>query len=105
MKQRRFAEQTKEEKNCRMVRRRPDLQNKERLVRTDLSVNLTVYLAIHVLGRLGGAQEDCCPQRFKWELEHRKLLLPYGCSQRNKGGRVVLGRTSVLCYTGWILCD
>jgi hypothetical protein len=31
------AEQTEEEKNCRTVRRRPDLQNKERLVRIDLS--------------------------------------------------------------------
>jgi hypothetical protein len=53
--------------------RRPDLQNKERLVRNDLSVKLNVYLAINILGRLGGAREDCCPQRFKWELEHRKL--------------------------------
>jgi hypothetical protein len=33
-----LAEQTEEEKNCRTVRRRPDLQNKERLVRIDLSV-------------------------------------------------------------------
>jgi hypothetical protein len=32
---------------------------------------------------LGGAREDWCPQRFKWELEHRKLLLPSSCSQRN----------------------
>jgi hypothetical protein len=31
------AEQTVEEKNCRIVRRRPDLQNKERLLRIDLS--------------------------------------------------------------------
>jgi hypothetical protein len=67
------AEQTEEEKSSRTVCRRPDLQNKERLVRTDLSVKLTVYLAIHILGRLGGAWEDCCPQRFKWKLEHRKL--------------------------------
>jgi hypothetical protein len=55
------AEQTEEEKSSRTVCRRPYLQNKERLVRTDLSVKLTVYLAIHVLGRLGGAREDCCP--------------------------------------------
>jgi hypothetical protein len=71
--QSRPAEQTEEEKNCRTVRRRPVLQNKERLVRIDLSVKLIVYLFIHILGRLGGAREDCCPQRFKWELEHRKL--------------------------------
>jgi hypothetical protein len=67
------AEQTEEEKSSRTVCRRPDLQNKERLVRTDLSVKLNVYLAIYILGRLGGAWEDCCPQRFKWKLEHRKL--------------------------------
>jgi hypothetical protein len=35
--QRRPVEQTKEEKNCRTDRRRLDLQNKERLVRIDLS--------------------------------------------------------------------
>jgi hypothetical protein len=68
-----LAEQTEEEKSSRTVCRRPDLQNKERLVRTDLSLKLIVYLAIHKQGRLGGAREDCCPQRFKWELEHRKL--------------------------------
>jgi hypothetical protein len=67
------AEQTEEEKSSRTVYRRPDLQNKERLVRTDLSIKLNVYLAINMLGRLGGAREDCCPQRFKWELEHMKL--------------------------------
>ena len=67
------AEQTEEEKSSRTVCRRPNLQNKEKLVRIDLSVKLTVYLAIHILGRLGGAQEDCCSQGFKWELEHRKL--------------------------------
>jgi hypothetical protein len=55
------------------VCRRPDLQNKERLVRPVLSIKLHVYLAIYILGRLGGAQEDCFPQRLKWELEHRKL--------------------------------
>jgi hypothetical protein len=71
--QRMPAEQTEEEKSSRTVCRRPDLQNKERLVRTDLSVKLIVYLAIHILGRLGGAWEDCCPQSFKWKLEHRKL--------------------------------
>jgi hypothetical protein len=67
------AKQTEEEKSIRTVCRRPDLLNKERLVRTDLSVKLNVYLTIYILGRLGGAQEDYCPQRFKWELEHRKL--------------------------------
>jgi hypothetical protein len=55
------------------VCRRPDLQNKERLVRLDLSVKLNVYLVIYKLGRLGGAREDCCPRSFKWELIHRKL--------------------------------
>jgi hypothetical protein len=25
--------------------------------------------------------------------------------QKNQGGRVVQGRTIVLCYTGWFLCD
>jgi len=74
------AEQTEKEKSSRTVCRRPDLQNKERLVKTDLSVKLTIYLAIHKLGRLGGDREDCFPQRFKWELEHRKLYIPSSCS-------------------------
>jgi hypothetical protein len=47
------AEQTEEEKSDRTVSRRLDLQNKGRLVSTDLSIKLTVYLAIHNLGRLG----------------------------------------------------
>jgi hypothetical protein len=38
LKKSRIAEQTKEEKNYRTVRRRPDLQNKEEVVRIDLSV-------------------------------------------------------------------
>ena len=67
------AELTEEENSSRTVNRRPNLQNKERLVRTDLSIKLTVYLSIHILGRLGGASEDCCPQKFKWVLEHREL--------------------------------
>jgi hypothetical protein len=67
------TEQIEEEKSSRTVCRRPNLQNKERLVRTNLSVKLNVYLTIYILGRLGGAREDCCPHRFKWELEHRKL--------------------------------
>jgi hypothetical protein len=67
------AKQTEEEKSSRTVCRRSNLQKKERLVRTDLSVKLNVYLTIYILGRLGGAWEDCCPQRFKWKLEHRKL--------------------------------
>jgi hypothetical protein len=45
------AEQTEEKKSIRTVCRKPDLQNKERLVRTDLSVKLKVYLAIDILGR------------------------------------------------------
>jgi hypothetical protein len=45
------AEQTEEEKSSRTVNRRLDLQNKERLVRTDLSVKLNLYLAINILGR------------------------------------------------------
>jgi uncharacterized protein YnzC (UPF0291/DUF896 family) len=65
LKESRLAEQTEEEKSSRAVYRRPYLQNKERLVRNDLSVNLNVYLAINIIGRLGGAREDCCPQRFK----------------------------------------
>jgi hypothetical protein len=67
------TEHTEEEKSSRTVCRRPDLQNKERLVRTNLSVKLNVYFIIYILGRLGGAGEDFFPQRFKWELEHRKL--------------------------------
>jgi hypothetical protein len=42
------AEQVEEEKSSRGMNRRPDLQNKERLVRTDLSVKLIVYLAIDI---------------------------------------------------------
>jgi hypothetical protein len=38
LKQSRIAEQTKEEKNCRTVRRKTDLQNKEEVARIDLSV-------------------------------------------------------------------
>jgi hypothetical protein len=38
LKQKRFAKQTKEEKDCRIVRRRPDLQNIEEVVRIDLSM-------------------------------------------------------------------
>jgi hypothetical protein len=67
------AEQIEEEKSSKTVCRRPDLQNKERLVRTDLSIKLNVYLAIDIPGRFGGAREDYCPQRFKWVLEHREL--------------------------------
>jgi hypothetical protein len=33
----------------------------------------SVYSLFHSLGRLGGAREDCSPQKFKWVLEHRKL--------------------------------
>jgi hypothetical protein len=40
MMQRIPAEQAEEEKNNRTMCRRPDLQNKERLVRIDLSVKL-----------------------------------------------------------------
>ena len=37
-----------EEKNGRTVNRRPELKNKERLVRIDLSVKLNVYLTIYI---------------------------------------------------------
>jgi hypothetical protein len=97
--------QTEEEKNCRTVRSRPDLQNREEVVRIDLSVLLVIQSLIYIPGWLGGARENCCPQRFKWVLEHRELQLPSGYNQRNQGGRVVQGRTSVLCYTGWSLCN
>jgi hypothetical protein len=45
------TEQTEEEKSSRTVCRGSDLQNKERLVRTDLSVKLNVYVAIYIQGR------------------------------------------------------
>jgi hypothetical protein len=54
---RRIAEQTEEEKNCRTVRSRPDLQNREEVVRIDLSVLLVIQSFIYnkggrvVLGR------------------------------------------------------
>jgi hypothetical protein len=67
------AKMTEEEKSNKTVCRRPNLQNKERLVRADLSVRLNVYLAIYILVWKGGAREDYCPQRIKWELEHKKL--------------------------------
>jgi hypothetical protein len=57
LKHRRIAEQTEEEKNCRTVRSRPDLQNKEEVVRIDLSVLLVIQSFIYnqggrvVLGR------------------------------------------------------
>jgi hypothetical protein len=97
--------QIEEEKNCRIVRRRLDLQNREEVVRIDLFVLLVIQSFIYIPKWLGGAREECFPQRFKWVLEHRELQLPSGCSQRNQGGRVVQGRTSVLCYTGWSLCN
>jgi hypothetical protein len=31
---------------------------------------------LYYSGWLGGAREDWCPQRFKWVLEHRELVLP-----------------------------
>jgi hypothetical protein len=34
-----------------------------------------------------------------------ELYLPSGCSQTNQGGRVVQGRTIVLCYTCWCLYE
>jgi hypothetical protein len=57
LKQSRIAEQTEEEKNCRTVRSRPDLQNREEVVRIDLSVLLVIQSFIYnqggrvVLGR------------------------------------------------------
>jgi hypothetical protein len=56
LKQRRIAEQIEEEKNCRIVRRRPYLQNIE-VVRIDLSMLLVIKSFIYnkggrvVLGR------------------------------------------------------
>jgi hypothetical protein len=35
------------------VNRRPELKNKEKLVRTDLSVKLNVYLTINTLREVG----------------------------------------------------
>ena len=57
LKQSRIAEQTEEEKNCRTIRNIPDLQNKEEVVRIDLSVLLVIQSFIYnqggrvVLGR------------------------------------------------------
>jgi hypothetical protein len=57
LKQRRIAEHIEEEKNCRTVRSRSDLQNKEEVVRIDLSVLLVIQSFIYnqrgrvVLGR------------------------------------------------------
>jgi hypothetical protein len=54
---RRIAEQIEEEKNCRTVRSKPDLQNREEVVRIDLSVSLVIQSFIYnqggrvVLGR------------------------------------------------------
>jgi hypothetical protein len=54
---RRIIEQTEEEKNCRTVRSRRDLQNIEEVVRIDLSMLLVIQSFIHnqggreVLGR------------------------------------------------------
>jgi hypothetical protein len=58
LKQSRIAKQIEEEKNCRTVRSRPDLQNKEEVVRIDLSVLLVIQSFIYnqggrvVLGRI-----------------------------------------------------
>jgi hypothetical protein len=57
LKQSRIAEQTEEEKNCRTVRSKPDLQNREEVVRINLSVLLVIQSFIYnhggrvVLGR------------------------------------------------------
>ena len=64
MKQSRIAKQTKEEKNCRTVRHRLVFQNREEEV---------IQTFISKSRWLGGVREDCCPQRFKWEIEHREL--------------------------------
>jgi hypothetical protein len=50
LKQSRTAEQTEEEKNCRTVRSKPDLQNREEVVKIDLSVFLVIYSFIYNLG-------------------------------------------------------
>ena len=57
LKKRRIAEQTEEEKNCKIVRSNRDLQNREEVVRIDLSVLLVIQSFIYnqggrvVLGR------------------------------------------------------
>jgi hypothetical protein len=57
LKQRRIAEQIEEEKNGKTVRSRPNLQNREEVVRIDLSVLLVIQSFIYnqggrvVLGR------------------------------------------------------
>ena len=50
LKQRKIVEQIEEEKNCKTVRSRPDLQNKEEVVRIDLSVLLVIQSFIYNLG-------------------------------------------------------
>jgi hypothetical protein len=50
VKQSRIAEQIKEEKNFRAVRSRPDLQNREEVVRIDLSVLLAIQSFIYYHG-------------------------------------------------------
>jgi hypothetical protein len=58
LKQSRIAEQAEEKKNCRTVRSIPDLQNREVVVRIDLSVLLVIQSFIYnqggrvVLGRI-----------------------------------------------------
>jgi hypothetical protein len=50
LKQSRIAEQVEEEKNCKTIRSRPDLQNKEEMVRIDLSVLLVIQSFIYNQG-------------------------------------------------------
>jgi hypothetical protein len=50
LKHSRIAEQIEEEKNCRTVRSRLDLQNREEVVRIDLSVLLVIQSFIYNQG-------------------------------------------------------
>jgi hypothetical protein len=61
LKQSRIVEHTEEEKNCRTVRSKPDLQNREEVVRIDLSVLLVIQSFIYKLG--------------VWEVQGRTVVL------------------------------
>jgi hypothetical protein len=58
-------------------------QNSDKVRYAIIEHHITVIISvakIYISGWLGGAREDCCPQKFKWVLEHRELVLPSsGC--------------------------
>jgi hypothetical protein len=72
------------------------------LYHCDKLINRKLYIS----GWLGGAREDCCPQRFKWVLEYKDLKLPSGCSQKTrvagwcKGELLFLDIQVGACVTG-----